>query len=465
MKNKQHTIKESVSFSGIGIHSGCSSTATCLPAEANHGIKFQRVDIENKPIIEALVDYVVDVTRSTTLGSNGCNIDTVEHLLAALSGLEIDNALIQVEGPEIPILDGSALPFIKDLQKVGVINQNVPRRFFQINEPIHYKGGKDSEISAFPFDGYKLAVMIGYQAEGLYSQHAYLHQIEDFVTEIAPNRTFCFFSELESLHEYNLIRGGTLDNALVIIDKNKITQKELDDLSKLFNKKRGTLKIKENILNNVTMHFPNEPARHKLLDLVGDLVLLGRPIKGYIVGHKPGHKINIDFVRKLRKCAVEQERMTVPSYDLNREAILNINHIKKLLPHRYPFQLVDKVIELDEKSITAVKNITINEPFFQGHFPNDPVMPGVLQIEAMVQTGGILVLHRMTDPHLYSTYFLSIENCRFKKKVLPGDSLIIHCELISDIKLGIVKMRGRAFVGNSMVCEATMVAKIAKKND
>ncbi|OJW68392.1 MAG: UDP-3-O-[3-hydroxymyristoyl] N-acetylglucosamine deacetylase [Candidatus Amoebophilus sp. 36-38] len=464
MQTKQHTIQGPVTFTGVGIHSDCTANVTCLPAPPDYGIKFQRTDLEDQPIVEAIVDHVVDVTRSTTLRYNTAYVDTVEHLLAAVSGLEIDNLLIQIDGPEVPILDGSALPFVKAFQEVGLTNQGIPRRFFQINESVIYASeNQDIELSAFPLDDYKISVMIGYDIETLHNQHAFLSKISDFATEVAPSRTFAFLSEIQSLYEHGLIRGGNLDNALVIIDK-EMPQEELDNLAKMFNKK-GVKLTEGGVLNNVKMYFPNEPARHKLLDLTGDLVLVGRPIKGHIVAHKPGHAANVAFVRKLRKMMLQQENVTIPVYDPNVEPVLDIKKITKMLPHRYPFQLVDKIIYLDKRTVTGIKNVTINEPFFEGHFPNNPVMPGVLQIEAIVQTGGVLVLSSVPDPEKYSTYFLAIEQCRFRKMVLPGDTLIMHCELLSEIKRGIVKMRGRAFVGNKLACEATMTAQIVKQNE
>eukprot|EP01132_Coremiostelium_polycephalum_P002975 gene2975-3713_t len=464
MQTKQHTLQAPVTFSGVGIHSDCTSTVTCLPAPIDHGIKFQRTDIEGQPIVEAIVDHVVDVTRSTTLRHNNAYVDTVEHLLAAISGLEIDNILIQLDGPEVPILDGSALPFVKAFQEVGLLNQNAPRRFFSINESVVYTGEKQGiELSAFPLDDYKISVMVGYDVDKFHNQHAFLGKIADFPQEIASSRTFAFLSEIQSLYEHGLIRGGNLDNALVIVDKD-MSEEELGKLAKMFNKKEVSLVANGGVLNNVKLQHPNEPARHKLLDLVGDLALVGRPIKGYIAAHKPGHASNIAFARKLRKLMLQQETLTVPTYDPMAEPVFDIKKITKMLPHRYPFQLVDKIIYLDHRTVTGIKNVTINEPFFQGHFPGNPIMPGVLQIEAIVQTGGMLVLSNVPDPENYATYFLAIENCRFRKMVVPGDTLIMHCELLTEVRKGIVKMRGRGFVGNKLACEAVMTAQIVKQS-
>jgi len=462
MQTKQHTLKAPTNFSGIGIHSDCTANVICLPAPPNHGIKFQRTDIEDLPIVDALVDHVVDVTRSTTLRKGNAYVDTVEHMLAAIAGMEIDNMLIQLDGPELPILDGSAAPFLKRFQQVGIESQGVNRRFFQTNETICYKNeATDTEISAFASDDFKISVMITYKAELIYNQHASLNNIADFANEIAPARTFVLLSEVKSLYEHGLIRGGNLDNALVIIDET-LSEEDYTKLSKIFNKK-NIQPGQRGLLNNLSMHFPNEPARHKLLDLLGDLVLLGKPIKGHILANKPGHASNVAFVRKLRKAMLEQENITTPTYDPTVETLIDIKKITSMLPHRYPFQMVDKVIQLEERIVTGVKNVTINEPFFQGHFPKNPIMPGVLQIEAIVQTGGVLVLSSVPDPEKYATYFLAIEQCRFRKMVVPGDTLVIHCELLSEIKRGIVKMRGRAFVAGKLACEAMLTAQIVKQ--
>lgn len=462
MHTAQHTIQQVVTLSGVGIHTGCQATLTCLPAPPDHGIKFQRVDVPGRPVIEATADRVVDVTRSTTLGCSQVRIGTVEHVLAALSGLEIDNVLIQLDGREVPIMDGSALPFVEALQQAGLVEQGVPRRFFQVNEAlVHRDEAQDIELAAFRLNDYRLAVMIGYAATVLQSQHASLARIGDFAQEIAPCRTFAFLHELEALHSQGLIQGGDLDNAVVIVDREPSVQ-ELARLARLFNK--ANIRVTQaGMLNNVTLHYPNEPARHKLLDLVGDLALVGRPIKGQIVAHMPGHAANVAFAKKLRKMMLQQEGLTIPRYDLNSEPVFDIGQITKMLPHRYPFQLVDKVIQLDGRTVTGIKNVTINEPFFQGHFPNNPVMPGVLQIEAIVQTGGILVLNTVSDPENYSTYFLGIDQCRFRKMVLPGDTLVMRCELLANIKRGIAKMKGSAFVGNKLACEAIMIAQIVKE--
>jgi len=465
MYTTQHTIQGSVKLSGVGIHAGHVATLTLLPAPPDHGIKFQRVDIAGQPIIDAIAERVIDVSKNTTLGlDEEIRISTVEHILAALSGLEVDNVLIQLDGPEVPMMDGSAWPFVKALQQAGLVAQDMPRRFFKVDETVFYQEkARNIELAAFPHDEYRLAVMIGYDNTVLQSQHAALACIEDFVQEIAPCRTFSFLQELEALHRQGLIQGGNLENAVVIVDK-EVSSQELTHLAGLFKANKVDLQpTQAGILNNITLHYPNEPARHKLLDLMGDLALIGRPIQGQIVAHKPGHAANVAFAKKLRKLMLQQDSLAIPQYDVNSEPVFDIKQITKMLPHRYPFQLVDKVIQLDKRTVTGIKNVTINEPFFQGHFPNHPVMPGVLQIEAMVQTGGVLVLSTVPDPENYSTYFLAIEQCRFRKMVLPGDTLVMRCELLADIKRGIAKMRGTAFVGNKLACEAIMTAQIVKE--
>jgi UDP-3-O-[3-hydroxymyristoyl] N-acetylglucosamine deacetylase/3-hydroxyacyl-[acyl-carrier-protein] dehydratase len=460
MKTTQHTIQASVKFSGVGIHTGHFVHLTCLPAAPNQGIHFQRIDLPDQPMIEAVAEHVVDTTRSTTLGYEGIRIGTVEHILAALSGLEIDNILIQLDGPEVPILDGSAAPFVQGLQQVGLVDQGIARRFFHITEPI-LSQDEGQAMSAFPLDDYRLAVLISYDHPALQSQHATLTHFQDFAQEIAPCRTFAFLDELQALHSQGLIQGGSLDNALVFV-QGKLADEALKKLESLFH--QTNLQVTDGgILNHTTLRYPNEPARHKLLDLVGDLALVGRPIKGQIMAHKPGHALNVAFAKKLRKLMLQQATMAIPQYDVHSEPVYNIKQITQMLPHRYPFQLVDKIIQLDERTVTGIKNVTINEPFFQGHFPNNPVMPGVLQIEALVQTGGVLVLSRVPDPENYSTYFLAIDQCRFRKMVLPGDTLVMRCELLADVKRGFVKMKGTAFVGNTLVCEAIMTAQIVKE--
>lgn len=463
MNNKQHTIKKPVTVSGVGLHTGVQTNMTFLPAKPNHGIKFQRIDLEGQPIVDADVDNVVDLSRGTTIEQNGARIATVEHTMAALVGMEIDNVLIQLDGPEPPIMDGSAKMFIEALQSVGTEEQNALRNFFEVRESIFYRdGSRDVEIAALPLDDYRVTVMIDYNSPVLGSQHASLTDIKQFNKEIASCRTFCFLHELEMLYKNNLIKGGDLNNAIVVVDR-VVEDHELDYLADLFRKPKVEVK-KEGILNNVELRYKNEPARHKLLDLMGDLALAGRPIKAQILAARPGHAANVAFAKKLKKAMKEAAISNIPHYDPKLPPVLDVNQIKKYLPHRFPFLLVDKIFHLNDVTVAGVKNVTGTEPFFQGHFPDNPVMPGVLIVEAMAQTGGVLVLNTVPDPENYITLFLLIENCKFRRMVLPGDTIVMKCELLNPIKRGIAKMQGYAFVGDSLVCEAIMTARIVRKD-
>ena len=445
------------------MHTGKMVDLTIHPAEENSGIVFLRKDIGPEAVVEASALHVVDTSRGTTLEKNGIRIATVEHVLAALTGLGVDNAVVEVDCPEIPIMDGSSKFFVEAIQKAGTVEQEALREPFEIREPIRfYHEEKDCEFIALPSDHYRITCLIDYNSDVLGHQHASMDHISGFAKEIAPSRTFVFIHELEMLLSQNLIKGGDLSNAIVFVDR-PIKQEELDKLAKLFN--RDTVDVKqEGILNNLDLYYPNEPARHKLLDIVGDLALAGKPIKGHIIASKPGHASNVLFARELiGKIRERAQQEPIPAYDPNKAPVFNTNEVKAMLPHRYPFLLVDKIIEMGESHVVGVKNVTMNEGFFAGHFPDEPVMPGVLQIEAMAQTGGILVLSTVEVPENYFTYFLKIDNVRFKQKVVPGDTLILKLSLISPVRRGICHMKGTAFVGNKLVMEAELMAQIGKK--
>jgi UDP-3-O-[3-hydroxymyristoyl] N-acetylglucosamine deacetylase/3-hydroxyacyl-[acyl-carrier-protein] dehydratase len=463
MKNFQQTIAKPVKVSGIGLHTGVVSNMVFMPAKPNHGMKFQRVDLPDSPTVDVDVDNVVDTSRGTTIEQNGARIYTVEHTLAALVGLEIDNILIQIDGPEPPIMDGSSIMFVDALLEAGLEEQNALRNFFEVTESVFYTDkSRDVELAALPLDEYRVTVMVDYNSPVLGSQHASLNDISEFKTEIASCRTFCFLHELEDLFSKNLIKGGDLSNAIVVVDR-VVKEEELEKLSKMLGKPKVEVK-KEGILNNVELRYKNEPARHKLLDVIGDLALIGRPLKAQILAARPGHAANVAFARKIKKLMNQKTEGKVPAYDPKMPAVIDINKIMNILPHRYPFLLIDKIFHLDEENVAGIKNVTVNEPFFQGHFPGNPVMPGVLQIESMVQVGGILVLNTVPDPENYWTYFLGIENFKWRKMVIPGDTLVIKCKLLAPIRRGIAKMQGEAYVGNNLVCEGTMTACIIKKD-
>ncbi len=463
---KQTTLKGSVTISGHGLHTGAPVNMTFHPAPENHGFVFRRIDMPNQPVIHADVDNVVDTARGTTLSENGGKVSTTEHALAALVGMQIDNVMIDLDGPEVPIMDGSSRPFIEAIRKAGVKEQSADRNYFELTQNLTYEEpDRKVEMLAVPSDEYRITVMVDYNSPVLGTQHAQMHMISEFPEDISPNRTFCFLHELEALVKHDLIKGGDLDNAIVVVDR-PISQQKLDELAELFNKPHVEVKEK-GILNNVQLHFQNEPARHKLLDIIGDLALIGRPIKAHILAARPGHAANIEFARKIKQLIKEEEKgkAVVPVYDLNAPPLFDIAKITSYLPHRYPFLFIDKIIELTDEHVVGVKNVTMNEWFFEGHFPENPVLPGVLLIEAMAQTGGILALNSVPDPQNYWTYFLKIESARFKRKVVPGDTVVFVLDLASPIRRGIVQMTGKAYVGDKVVTEAEMMAQIVRKDD
>jgi UDP-3-O-[3-hydroxymyristoyl] N-acetylglucosamine deacetylase / 3-hydroxyacyl-[acyl-carrier-protein] dehydratase len=460
---KQSTIQNPISVQGVGVHTGKSVTLTFRPADANHGYRFQRVDLPEQPIIPADVKSVVSTNRSTTLKNGEAQVSTVEHVLSALTGLGIDNVLLEIDGPEMPIMDGSSMPFIEALRRAGRAELDAERDFFEITEPISYKDEvTGTELIALPAEQFEATVMIDFNSKVLGHQFAALQGLEHYAEEIAPCRTFVFVHELEKLLEIGLIKGGDLDNAIVVADR-QFEQEELDALAKKMGK--PSIKIDaEGVLNTVKLRFQNEPARHKLLDVIGDLSLVGKPIKGRIVATKPGHTANVEFAKILKKHLLEKRRLFgVPKYDPEKEPVMDVNAVMKLLPHRYPFLMVDKIIEISERHVVGVKNITMNEALFQGHFPDNPVFPGVLQIEAMAQTGGILALHNVPDKGNWDTYFLKIDNTKFKAKVSPGDTLILKLELLEPIRRGIVHMQGTAYVGSKIVSEGELTAQIVRR--
>jgi len=461
---KQTTLANKLEFKGVGLHTGAEVKVILCPAADNHGYKFQRIDLDEMPIIEADADLVTDTSRGTTLEKNGASVSTTEHVLASLVGSEVDNCLIQVDGPEMPIMDGSSISFVEGIKSVGIVELEEDREYFEIPHNIHYQDlDNQVEIVAMPATDYRLTVMVDYNSPVLGTQHASITQISEFEQEIAPCRTFCFLHELEYLLNNNLIKGGDLNNAIVVVDK-AVNQDELDRLAKVFNKESVEVK-KDGILNNLELRFSNEPARHKLLDIVGDLALVGMPLKGQIMAARPGHASNVAFAKKLKqvlKKEMKRKQEGRPIYDPNQKPLYATKDIIKMLPHAHPFLLVDKIMEISEKHVVGIKNITYDQPFFGGHFPGDPIMPGVLQIEAMAQAGGILVLSTVEDPENYGTYFLKIDNTKFKDKVVPGDTLVMKLELTEPIRRGICAMRGRAWVGDKLVCESELMAQVVK---
>jgi UDP-3-O-[3-hydroxymyristoyl] N-acetylglucosamine deacetylase / 3-hydroxyacyl-[acyl-carrier-protein] dehydratase len=461
MSEKQRTLASDVSLSGKGLHTGINVTITFKPAPANHGYKFCRTDLPGKPIIDALAEHVTDTSRGTTLEQNGASVATVEHALAALYGLQIDNALIDLDGPEAPIMGGSAWKFVEAIKGAGIVELKEERNYYVVKQKIAYSEEDHGvDLIIYPDDHFSINVLIDYNSRILGNQYSILDRIEDFEQEISKSRTFVFFHELEPLHKMGRIKGGDLDNAIVILEK-EVGQEEIDRIARLFNRP-GINNHVAGVLNNTELRYPNEPARHKLLDIVGDIALVGHPIKGKIVATRPGHHANTRLARIIRQEMKKALKRSIPVYDPSKPPVFTIEDIKKLLPHRFPFLLIDKIIALDETSIVGIKNVTFNEPFFQGHFPNEPVMPGVLMVEALAQTGGLLVLKSVDEPEKYSTYFLKIDKLKFKHKVVPGDTLILKMELTDALRRGIVTMYGQAFVGNNLVLEGEMTAQVIK---
>lgn len=456
----QITLKAPFTLRGKGLHSGLEITVTFNPAPENHGYKFQRIDLPEQPVIEALAENVVDTTRGTVLGKKDVKVSTVEHALAALYASGIDNCLIQVDAPEMPILDGSAIEYIRGIDKAGTEEQKADKDFYIIKQKTVLKDEETgSMITIYPDDHFCAQAMVEYNSPIIPNQFAVLDDLADFGTEVASARTFVFVREIQPLLEHGLIKGGSLDNAIVIYDRTapEAQINALCDLMGLPHRKLDKL----GYINESPLKWDNEPARHKLMDVIGDIALVGRPIKGRVVAIRPGHGINNKFTRMLRK-EVKHTEIQSPVYDPNKQPIIDINGVRDLIPHRYPFLLVDKIIEMDKKHAVAVKNVTVNEPFFQGHFPQEPVMPGVLIIEAMAQTAGVLVLNNVEEAERYSTYFMKIDNVKFRQKVVPGNTLLLHVALTTEIRRGCATVKGYAFVGEKIVCEAEFMAQIIK---
>lgn len=462
MSEKQRTLAKEISLTGKGLHTGINVTITFKPAPANHGYKFCRIDLPGKPVIDALAEHVTDTARGTTLVQNNASVATVEHVLAAFHGLRVDNALIEVNGPEVPIMGGSSWMFVEAIKEAGIVDLKEERNYFVVKQKIVYSDEEHGvDLIVYPDDHFSINVLIDYNSKILGNQYSILDSIDDFEEKIAKSRTFVFFHELEPLYNMGRIKGGDLDNAIVILER-EVEQSEIDRIAKLFNKP-GISTHNAGVLNNTELRYPNEPARHKLLDILGDLALVGHPIKGKIVATRPGHAANTHLAKIMRQeMKKAASKLAIPVYDPTQPPVFSVEEIKKRLPHRFPFLLVDKVIALDESSIVGIKNVTFNEAFFQGHFPDEPVMPGVLLVEALAQTGGLLVLSSVEEPERYSTYFLKIDKLKFKHKVVPGDTVILKMELADVIRRGIVSMYGQAFVGNNLVLEGEMVAQVIK---
>ena len=457
---KQNTLAASFSLQGKGLHSGLNIEVSFNPAPENHGYKIKRVDLPEQPVIDAVAENVINTQRGTVIGRKDIQISTIEHAMAALYAMGVDNCLIEVNAPEFPILDGSARHYVEEIQKVGLQEQNAARDYYIVKHKVEVKDEETgASIMLLPDDHFCVNTLISFNSPVLNNQFATMNDVKDFPTEIAASRTFVFVRELEMLLQNNLIKGGDLDNAIVIYDQ-KVSQEALDKLADMMNVPHQNIQ-ELGYINNEPLVFDNEPARHKLLDVIGDIALIGKPIKGRVIATRPGHSINNKLARIIRK-QIKLNDVQAPIYDPNAEPVMDINRIRELLPHRYPFLLVDKIIELGKNYIVGVKNITTNEPFFQGHFPQEPVMPGVLQVEAMAQTGGLLVLNTVDEPERYSTYFMKIDGVKFRQKVVPGDTLILRLELLAPIRRGISAMKGYVFVGDKLVSEAEFMAQIIK---
>lgn len=457
---KQNTLAASFSLQGKGLHSGLNIQVTFNPAPENHGYKIKRVDLPDQSVIDAVAENVVNTQRGTVIGKNNVQISTIEHALAALYAMGVDNCLMEVNAPEFPILDGSARYYVEEIQKVGLQEQNAAKDFYIVKHKVEVKDEETgASIMLLPDDHFCVNTLISFDSPVLNNQFATMNNVDEFPTEIAASRTFVFVREIEMLLQNNLIKGGDLDNAIVIYDQ-KVSQEALDKLADMMQLPHQNIQDL-GYINHKPLVFDNEPARHKLLDVIGDMALIGKPIKGRVIATRPGHSINAKLARIIRK-QIKLNDVQAPVYDPNAEPIMDINRIRELLPHRYPFLLVDKIIELGKNYIVGVKNITSNEPFFQGHFPQEPVMPGVLQVEAMAQTGGLLVLNTVDEPERYSTYFMKIDGVKFRQKVVPGDTLILRLELLAPIRRGISTMKGYVFVGDKLVSEAEFMAQIIK---
>ena len=462
MSEKQRTLAKEISLTGKGLHSGNNVTITFKPAPVNHGYKFCRVDLPGKPLIDALAENVTDTSRGTTLVQNNATVTTIEHVMAAFNGLRVDNALIELNAPEAPIMCGSAWKFVEAIKEAGIVDQKEDRNYFVVKQKITFSDEEHGvDLIVYPDDHFSVNVLIDYNSKILGNQYSILDSIDDFEEKISKSRTFVFFHELEPLFNKGLIKGGDLDNAIVILEK-EVEQSEIDRIAKLFNRP-GINTHTAGILNNTELRYPNEPARHKLLDIMGDMALVGHPIKGKIVATRPGHYANTRLAKIIRQEMKKAlSKHDIPVYDPSQPPVFNIEEIKKRLPHRFPFLLVDKIIALDESSIVGIKNVTFNESFFQGHFPDEPVMPGVLLVEALAQTGGLLVLNSVEEPEKYSTYFLKIDKLKFKQKVIPGDTVILKMEFADVMRRGIATMFGQAFVGGKLVLEGEMTAQVVK---